>query len=64
MQNLEHNMQTVSSSVNAMQNFIRIVTDAQDSDFQRVLREELVVLRNSLPSQTTLGGDDTSITEV
>ena len=64
VQNLEHNMQTVSSSVNAMQNFIRIVTDAPDSDFQRVLREELVVLRNSLPSQTTLNGDDTSIVEV
>ena len=39
-----------------MENFIRIVTSAPDADFQRVLQEELGVLRSSLSSQTTLHG--------
>ena len=37
-----------------MENFIRIVTSAPDADFQRVLQEELGVLRSSLSSQTTI----------
>ena len=37
-----------------MENFIRVVTSVPNVDFQRVVQEELDVLRNSLSSQTTL----------
>ena len=55
VQNLEQRIESVRPPVNAMENFIRVITSAPDANFQHVL-EELDVLRSSLSSQTTLYG--------
>ena len=54
VQNLEQRIESVRPPFSAMENFIRIVTSAPDAEFQRVLQEELGVLRSSLSSQTTV----------
>ena len=54
VQNLEQRIESVRPPFTAMENFIRVVTSVPNVDFQRVVQEELDVLRNSLSSQTTL----------